>query len=120
MRSDLMRSDLMRSDLMRSDLMRSDLGSSDLFGSDLMGSDLMGSDPVGSDPVGSDPNRFVMLKPNQGRAAAGARCCASCADIARATPLVQPKPSWAGYSPPPARLLMSSTSYFSVIFPVTR
>ena len=58
--------------------------------------------------------------PRHGRGVTGVRCAASCAAIARATPLVQPNPSCAGYSPPPARFVRSMTSYFSVIFPVTR
>ncbi len=37
---------------------------------------------------------------------------------ARYTPLVQPNPSCAGYSPPPARSEVSSTLYFSIILPV--
>ena len=34
---------------------------------------------------------------------------------ASATPFVQPNPSCVGYSPPPARFIRSTTSYFSVI-----
>ena len=45
---------------------------------------------------------------------------ACCARKARTTPLVQPKPSCTGYSPPPASSAMSHTSYFSIIFPVSR
>jgi len=43
-----------------------------------------------------------------------------CATRPSATPLVQPKPSWVGYSPPPAGLWRSVTSYFSIILPVSR
>src|SRR5262252_4122971 len=48
---------------------------------------------------------------------ASARCSAL---NANATPFVQPKPSCRAYSPPPARRLRSTTSYFSTIRPVAR
>src|SRR5581483_12089099 len=52
------------------------------------------------------------------RPAIGRRAGYCPVDSDSATPLVQPKPSWVGYSPPPAGLVRSSTSYFSVILPV--
>ena len=65
------------------------------------------------------PERFPRLLPH-GRTGAGALRARSCAAMACATPFVHPNPSCVGYSPPPARLFRSATSYFSVILPVTR
>ena len=39
--------------------------------------------------------------------------------IFKYTPLVHPNPSWLGYSPPPAVMVVSITLYFSIIFPVS-